>query len=161
LKRIEVQRLAIIQEQELMRVAPPQSGAGLPGPLFTQYHVRPNGNGRILSSRPPQKSAPAGISRPRPQDDRAILRDANDRISHCEWKAGQLVAQLRTAQQDKKLERQAFEKVLGQLQEALTRAKSEFDVARGSARAAADRLNDQNEAPPLPAASPLAADCAC
>jgi hypothetical protein len=127
-------------------------------PPLTQNHTRHNGNVRVLSSRPPQKTAPAGISKPRPQDDRAILRDASDRISHCELKAGQLVAQLKTVQQDKELERQAFEKVLVRLQEALTRAKSEFDAASGSTRAAADRLIDQNDDPRQLAASPPTAD---
>src|SRR5271157_249616 len=159
LKRIEVQRLAIVQEHDLMRALPPQAGTG-PQPPLTRNHTRHNGNGRVLSSRPPQKPAPAGISKSGPQDDRAILRDASDRISHCELKAGQLVAQLKTAQQDKELERQAFEKVLVRLQEALTRAKSEFDVARGYTGAAADRLIDQNDDPRQLAASPPAADCA-
>ena len=44
------------------------------------------------------------------------------------------------------------------LQEALTRAKSEFDVASGYTRAAADRLIDQNDDPRQLAASPPAAD---
>jgi hypothetical protein len=183
LKCMEVQRLAIVQEHDLMRASPPQAGTGSQPPL-TQNHTRHNGNGRVLSSRPPQKTAPVGIAKPRPQDDRAILRDASDRISHCELKAGQLVAQLKTAQQDKELQRQAFEKVLVrlqealtraksefdvasgrqefekvlvQLQEALTRAKSEFDVASGYTRAAADRLIDQNDDPRQLAASPPAA----
>jgi len=157
LKCMEVQRLAIVQEHDLMRASPPQAGTGSQPPL-TQNRTRHNGNGRVLSSRPPQKTAPVGIAKPRPQDDRAILRDANDRISHCELKAGQLVTQLKTAQQDKELQRQAFEKVLVRLQEALTRAKSEFDVASGYTRAAADRLIDQNDDPRQPAASPPAAD---
>jgi hypothetical protein len=157
LKRIEVQRLAIVQEHDLMRASPPQARTGSQPPL-TQNHTRHNGNVRVLSSRPPQKTAPAGTSKPRPQDDRAILRDASDRISHCELKAGQLVAQLKTVQQDKELERQAFEKVLVRLQEALTRAKSEFDAASGSTRAAADRLIDQNDDPRQLAASPPTAD---
>jgi hypothetical protein len=157
LKRIEVQRLAIVQEHDLMRASPPQAGTGSQPPL-TQNHTRHNGNGRFLSSRPPQKTAPAGISKSRPQDDRAILRDANDRISHCELKAGQLVAQLKAAQQDKELERQAFEKVLVRLQEELAGAKSELDVARGYTRAAADRLIDQNDDPRQLAATPKAAD---
>ena len=73
-------------------------------------------------------------------------------------KAGQLVAQLKAAQQDKELERQAFEKVLVRLQEELTGAKSELDVARGYTRAAADRLIDQNDDPRQLAATPKAAD---
>ncbi len=157
LKRIEVQHLAIVQEHALMRASPPQAGTGSQPPL-TQNHTRHNGNGRFLSSRPPQKTAPGGISKSRPQDDRAILRDANDRISHCELKAGQLVAQLKAAQQDKELERQAFEKVLVRLQEELTGAKSELDVARGYTRAAADRPIDQNDDPRQLAATPKAAD---
>ncbi len=157
LNRIEVQRLAIVREHDLMRAAPPPAGNGSHPPL-TQKHARHNGNGPVLSSRPPQRTAPAGISKPRPQDDRAILREANDRISHCEFKAGQLVAQLKSAQQDKDLERQAFEKVLVRLQEVLTRARSEFAIAGGYTRAAVDRPIDQNGAPGHLAASPLAAD---
>jgi len=159
LKRIEVQRLAIVQEQDLMRAVASRAGTGSQPP-FIQNHTRPNGNGPALSSRPPQRSVAAGVAKPKPQDDRAILRDANDRISHCEFKAGQLVAQLKTVQQDKELERQAFERVLVRLQEALTRAKSEFEVARGCTRAAADRLIDQNDDSQHLADSPLAADCA-
>ncbi len=159
LKRIEVQRLALLQERDMMRPAPSQTGNGSQPP-FIQNHTRPNGNGPVLSSRPPQRTAPAGIAKPRPQDDRAILRDANDRISHCEFKAGQLVAQLKAVQQDKELDRQAFERVLGRMQEALTRAKSEFEVARGYTRAAADRLIDPSDESQHLADSPLAADCA-
>ena len=95
-----------------------------------------------------------------PQFDRAILRDANDRISHCELKVGQLVAQLKTTQQGKELDRQTFENVLVRLQDALTRAKSEFDGERRSASAAADGLIDQNDDPRQVADSPPAADCA-
>ncbi len=159
LKRIEVQRLAIVREQDLMRAAPSQAGTGSQPP-FIQNHTRHNGNGPVLSSRPPQRSVAAGIAKPKPQDDRAILRDANDRISHCEFKAGQLVAQLKAVQQDKELDRQAFERVLGRMQEALTRAKSEFEVARGYTRAAADRLIDPSDESQHLADSPLAADCA-
>ena len=67
-------------------------------------------------------------------------------------------ADTKTAQQDKELSDKAFEKVLMRLQDALTGAKSEFDVARGYTRAAADHLFDQNDDPRQLATSPKAAD---
>ena len=87
------------------------------------------------------------MSKPSQQLDWAILRDANDRISHCEVKVSQLVAQLKNTQQDKELDRQAFEKVLMRLQDALIHAKSEFEVKRGHNGPVADRLIDQTDGP--------------
>ncbi|MGC8644560.1 MAG: hypothetical protein ACP5XB_32245, partial [Isosphaeraceae bacterium] len=122
-------------------------------PHTAVFHTVQNGNRRILSSRPPQKTARSAASRPAPHFDRTGLREAIDRISHCESKADQLVTQLKTAQQDKEHERQVFEKVLTRLQDAFTEAKSEYEIACGSLRPLADRLLAQDEPLDPPAVS--------
>jgi DNA repair exonuclease SbcCD ATPase subunit len=137
LKRVEAERRWVASEQGRACTSPHLPGAGSQ-PLH-QIHNGHNGNRRVLSTRPPQRTA-VGIGKSGSNGDLANLRDAIDRISHCESKADQLVAQLKTAQQDKEMVRQAFETVLVRLQDALSRARSEFDVAHGNAGDTDDRL---------------------
>ncbi len=145
LQRVEDRCMTLLRELdripgELDRIRglPIQNGAGLPVPS-APHPGRNGGPGRFSYSRPRQTPTPAGISGLKTAaGERSILRDALDRVSHCEVRAGQLVSELKTASEGRELERQAFERVLDRLQDTLRCAKSEFDIARGSARMAFD-----------------------
>ena len=147
LKLLEEQRLAVAPDLAARPSAASQASPQLQPPI-ARNQARENGNGRIFSTRPPKKPSPGVNSKTGPHGGRTVLRDAIDRISHCESKADQLVAQLKTAQQEREFERQNFEKVLERLLGELTRAKSEFDVARGSSsKPPADLPSDSTDNP--------------
>ena len=144
LKFLEEQRLVVAPA---LAARPSAASQAIPQlqPSIARNQARENGNCRIFSTRPPHKPSPGGNSKTGPHGGRTVLRDAIDRISHCESKADQLVAQLKTAQQEREFERQNFEKVLERLLGELTRAKSEFDVARGSSKPPADLPSDSKD----------------
>ena len=144
LKRVEVQRPAASVENGFVGMTT-ISPVASQQPLAHHVHNGHNGPRRVLTSRPPQRPKAGASTRTGPSLDSTCLHDVIDRISHCESKADHLVVQLKTAQQDKELVRQAFETVMVRLQDALSRAKCEFDVARGTPGESPDHQFNQPE----------------
>ncbi|MGP0062539.1 MAG: hypothetical protein ACLQGP_02905 [Isosphaeraceae bacterium] len=87
---------------------------------------RPNGHGRVLTTKPPQARrgphrSPSGAGR-----NGGHLRESINRLSNCERLADGLITQLNTTRREKECDRFAFERILGRLQDELAAVKEHF-----------------------------------
>jgi hypothetical protein len=142
--RLEDERKAV-KDLDRLRFSALQPGPCAPPP-FPQNHGRSNGHGR-LSSRPPQRTAATARATAKPPGERSNLGDAMDQISRCELKADLLVSQLKTTKEARELERHAFEQILERLQEELSWARSESEIARGNLKPSDERDPNSDEEP--------------
>jgi hypothetical protein len=105
-------------------------------PASARHAVPANGHSRIVSARSLQRPGAVTRAHPGHRGGGVALREALSLLATCERMADRLVTELKTTQQERDQERATFERILEQLQDDLTRARSELETARAQAHPA-------------------------
>jgi DNA-directed RNA polymerase subunit M/transcription elongation factor TFIIS len=135
--RAQLDRLAAVQaaaSREVDRpvpLVPPAARPGTPPSSMVRHVPQANGHARPTpASFGRGRRGGAGLQA-RPDPGGAALREVIDRLASCEAMTDRLLVRLKSAQEQRELDREAYAKVLERLQEELTRARGDFRTGCG------------------------------